>query len=834
MLLLLLQGLVLSLLSNRHSPVLASVSSAVPQLNGNDGFGRRRRRMPDKALPEILSVMRKLIGGGGDGTWQDQQPPPTRNEEGEEGGRAGIVPPPPPPHRHGSDAMGQLDSLSPRQAQREPPPRGPPQDTETWGTGEYRQQEQQHVIPPPPPVTEAQKRKQHRHTQQEGQPRPPPTMAGHYNTGGDWQQPDDYWFPQQQQQFAQDAWGVTDPYQQHVQPPYSLEQDLEESMERQSDLLLQNQNLTAYIGQLEQHEELQSRQLDVLTERIMEVEARSAAERNQIVEYQRNCTELTRQVAVLEDKVEEWRVRCSEYADQREQDAADIKTLQKDLKRARLEAEDWASVVERHRLAEDDAEADPYKGRHGHRKKKKKSGFFAWLFGWGNDDDGTGRSDELDEVYEQARTTLLTALQRERSNVEELETAMSSLQHNNTAISEQVKSRDLIIDELNDRIAVFEEDKVVLKAALKQLQKEMNEEAPKTQKVVNDLEAAREEIDRLQEEIEALIETHQDEIAALREAIAAKEEAITATESNMTVIGTYVDRLEGRLADFALARRDIESREQKCKEVESSAEEAKAERDRYKARVRDLESEHEEIKTLLEEMAKERTELQSKNDRLTKDCASLGEKERQLQEALSSLSSLRRDYHALDQANADLQAQLVQFKGQTSDTIASTAKLKEELEVSQSAIEDLRRRVSEGIAERQELLEKIKQAEAVSSGLKEEFLIAEESKRVKLAETLQEKDKLVKRLQEVETAKNDLQQQLATVVEESQRRLLEMQQQKVCFMRSHRLTYPKVAAFDINLFIVLVYSYCDTTHAATSRSRLLQQTEVHCAAGFRR
>ena len=53
-----------------------------------------------------------------------------------------------------------------------------------------------------------------------------------------------------------------------------------------------------------------------------------------------------------------------------------------------------------------------------------------------------------------------------------------------------VASRDSLIDELNDRVAVFEEDKVVLKAALRQLQKEMKEEAPKTQKLVSELKSA--------------------------------------------------------------------------------------------------------------------------------------------------------------------------------------------------------------------------------------------------------------------------------------------------------------------------------------------------------
>lgn len=69
---------------------------------------------------------------------------------------------------------------------------------------------------------------------------------------------------------------------------------------------------------------------------------------------------------------------------------------------------------------------------------------------------------------------------------------MSTLQQNNSAISEMVESRDILINELNDRVAVFEEDKVVLKAALRQLQKEMKEEAPKTQKLIHDLQRANE------------------------------------------------------------------------------------------------------------------------------------------------------------------------------------------------------------------------------------------------------------------------------------------------------------------------------------------------------
>lgn len=84
----------------------------------------------------------------------------------------------------------------------------------------------------------------------------------------------------------------------------------------------------------------------------------------------------------------------------------------------------------------------------------------------------------------------MNALQSERNNVDELENALSASQQNNSAIAEMVVSRDSLIDELNDRVAVFEEDKVVLKAALRQLQKEMKDEAPKTQKLISELKTA--------------------------------------------------------------------------------------------------------------------------------------------------------------------------------------------------------------------------------------------------------------------------------------------------------------------------------------------------------
>jgi predicted RNase H-like nuclease (RuvC/YqgF family) len=128
---------------------------------------------------------------------------------------------------------------------------------------------------------------------------------------------------------------------------------------------------------------------------------------------------------------------------------------------------------------------------------------------------------------------------------------------------------------------VFEEDKVVLKAALRQLQKEMNDEAPRTQKLVDDLASAQKEVERLRQEIESLIDTHQDEIGSLQNAISTKSSTIQQKESNLTVIGTYVQSWRN-VWRFCCYRRDIEVRERKCQELETAVIDAERERDAMK------------------------------------------------------------------------------------------------------------------------------------------------------------------------------------------------------------------------------------------------------------
>jgi chromosome segregation ATPase len=158
--------------------------------------------------------------------------------------------------------------------------------------------------------------------------------------------------------------------------------------------------------------------------------------------------------------------------------------VQATLKARQADLEELACLVENSRMEQERTEYMEER-----RRKQKKRGFFGWLFGIGTSQDEMDMHQE--RMRDLSRSTLLHALQTERNNVDELEAALMVLQQNNSAISDMVKSRDDLINELNDRVAVFEEDKIVLKAALRQLQKEMKEEAPKTQKLVTDLDSSK-------------------------------------------------------------------------------------------------------------------------------------------------------------------------------------------------------------------------------------------------------------------------------------------------------------------------------------------------------
>lgn len=469
-----------------------------------------------------------------------------------------------------------------------------------------------------------------------------------------------------------------------------LRSELEESYQREGNLIAELDNMTAAIVVMEQREELHIRQLDVLTERVMDVEAQAAEDRNLLVTYEANCTALGRTVATLQEELEDWQKRCKEFAARHDTDQEKLNDLKRLIKDKESEAEEIAIAIENVRLAEKRRESSQSR-----RKGARRGGLFSWILGFFVTTDPDYDEAMRQEAYELAKSTLLRALQSERGNVHELEAAVMSLQQNNSAISEMVESRDSIIDELNNRIAVFEEDKVVLKAALRQLQKEIKEEAPKAQKLMDDLAKAEQEIKRLKSEMNTIIETHQDEIIALQDSLSTKQKAISETESNLTAIGTYVDRLEERLTSFAVTRRDMEEREKKCKQIEEAAILTENERNALQEKVDEYSKEQSEVKKLLEELAVERTTLQKENRKLYTEREFRIAEQEQLQTRCASLENTTKT----------LQDELDQWKSRNDNLLpeleaarASGAELQSRLEAMQEMEHELeasRRRCTE-------------------------------------------------------------------------------------------------------------------------------------------
>ena len=138
-----------------------------------------------------------------------------------------------------------------------------------------------------------------------------------------------------------------------------------------------------------------------------------------------------------------------------------------------------------------------------------------------------------------------------------------------------------------------------------------------------------------------------------------KQNAINETESNLTVIGTYVDKLEERLATFAISRRDIEIREKKCKEIEERAVQAERERDEMRKKVEDFIVEREDIKKLMEALVKERSALQQDKVELTRERDALFDAESSLRD---SIASLEQDVENLDSAAAEWRAKVVELE----------------------------------------------------------------------------------------------------------------------------------------------------------------------------
>jgi len=405
--------------------------------------------------------------------------------------------------------------------------------------------------------------------------------------------------------------------------------DLDESTLREMTLTHQIHNLSSHITTLTSESDLLVSRVDVLTERLADSDANFHYVHNRNIELDANCTELQSIITKLEHEIKDHEATSTQLTDEKSKDASIIQELRNELRKVTDELESLACLVETSRFENEKIKyLDDLDKKKKKRKKKKKKSFWMWLFGFG---DGGHDSDEDtitikgSEQYEEerhraaqelARTTLLHALQTERNNVDELESALNVLQRNNTAIMDVVSSRDELIVELNERVAVFEEDKMVLKAALRQLQMEIKEEAPKTQQLIEDLEGMKELEVTLRDEMKQLIDDHEDEIDELEEEMNEITNELNKTTNELEMISLYVDQLEDRLATGAIARKELDVREKECERLEAQAKEYADEVEEYKSQVAILSKEQDDTKPLLEDLIKERESARTKVDEL--------------------------------------------------------------------------------------------------------------------------------------------------------------------------------------------------------------------------
>lgn len=159
----------------------------------------------------------------------------------------------------------------------------------------------------------------------------------------------------------------------------------------------------------------------------------------------------------------------------------------------------------------------------------------------------------------------------------------------------------------------------------------------------------------------------------LQQALSSKQKTISESESNLTAIGTYVDKLEDRLTSFAITRRDMEEREKQCKEIEEAAAVIRAEKKELEGKIESQIEEQDELKKLLEELVAERAQLQKDKRELATDsefriaeqeqlqakCASLECEVKELSDALADLREkhdvLAPALEAAEQSNLQLQ-----------------------------------------------------------------------------------------------------------------------------------------------------------------------------------
>jgi len=290
----------------------------------------------------------------------------------------------------------------------------------------------------------------------------------------------------------------------------------------------------------------------------------------------------------------------------------------------------------------------------------------------------------------------------------------------------------------------------VLKAALRQLQKEMKEEGPKFKKMEGDLEVAQDVIDQLKTEVTTLKTTHATQLTDLTLKLSTHQNTINETDSKMSMISIYVDQLEERLASFAIARHQITEREVECRKIEEEVAEKEEEWIVSQRQMGELVEERDGLKNLAELLVEERSGLQRERRELKVEGDELkvrgevleGEVcglKKDLVRAGEEIGEVRREFDFSEMKCVEKEADVRELQARSEELAAEVARRDESMQVSLVA----------------------------KTGLEEEMeRLQEEVKKLSL-----EKEETLSLLSAVEDEKEDISSLLSSVVEEKEETL---------------------------------------------------------------
>ena len=237
------------------------------------------------------------------------------------------------------------------------------------------------------------------------------------------------------------------------------------------------------------------------------------------------------------------------------------------------------------------------------------------------------------------------------------------------------------------------------------------------------------DVQDLELELESLKSLHEQEMDSMNTKLKQKQTVMEETDSKMNMISVYVDQLEERLASFAMARRDIEAREERCKDLE--------------IKIGEHTNEIQLLKTHLESASKERGELKDLVDLLVKERMALEKKKIKLEEEIKDQSvegeSMRAQIHTLTGELSDMKTQISNL----TMTLGEIESLNNQNEMELLSLRDLRGNYDSLLQEANELHGKVSSMESEITNLRDE------------------KDIVLLRISDVEFSKRILEDQLS-------------------------------------------------------------------------